>query len=29
MWRGLMGANGSFDAAYVDRSIGKEVRRVP
>jgi len=29
MWRGLMGTNGSFDAVYVDRSTGKEVRRLP
>lgn len=29
MWRGLMGTNGSFDAVYVDRATGKEVRRLP
>jgi hypothetical protein len=29
MWRGLMGTNGSFDAAWVDRATGREVRRLP
>ena len=29
MWRGLMGSNGVFDAVYVDRATGKEVRRLP
>jgi hypothetical protein len=29
MWRGLMGTNGTFDAVYVDRSTGKEVRHLP
>lgn len=29
MWRGLMGSTGSFDAVYVDRATGKEVRRIP
>ncbi len=29
MWRGLMGSDGSFDAVYVDRATGKEVRRFP
>lgn len=29
MWRGLMGSTGSFDAVYVDRATGKEVRRLP
>ena len=29
MWRGLMGTDGSFDAVYVDRATGKEVRRFP
>jgi hypothetical protein len=27
MWRGLMGSDGTFDAVYVDRASGKEVRR--
>lgn len=29
MWRGLMGTDGTFDAVYVDRATGKEVRRFP
>lgn len=29
MWRGLMGTNGSFDAVYVDRATGREIRRLP
>jgi hypothetical protein len=29
MWRGLMGSNGAFDAVYVDRATGREVRRLP
>jgi len=29
MWRGLLGSTGSFDAVYVDRANGKEVRRIP
>jgi hypothetical protein len=29
MWRGLMGTDGSFDAVYVDRATGREVRRLP
>jgi hypothetical protein len=29
MWRGLMGSNGVFDAVYVDRASGREVRRLP
>ncbi|HET9445327.1 MAG TPA: hypothetical protein VFO35_03660 [Steroidobacteraceae bacterium] len=29
MWRGMMGTDGSFDAAFVDRASGKEVRRLP
>ncbi len=29
MWRGLMGSDGTFDAVLVDRSTGKEVRRLP
>jgi hypothetical protein len=29
MWRGLMGSTGSFDAVYVDRASGKEIRRIP
>ncbi|HEX4913433.1 MAG TPA: hypothetical protein VFV51_05735 [Vicinamibacterales bacterium] len=29
MWRGLMGSDGTFDAVYVDRATGKEVRRFP
>ena len=29
MWRGLMGTDGTFDAIYVDRATGKEVRRLP
>lgn len=29
MWRGLMGTDGTFDAVYVDRATGREVRRLP
>ena len=29
MWRGLMGTTGSFDAAFVDRGTGQEVKRLP
>ncbi len=29
MWRGLLGTDGSFDAVWVDRASGREVRRVP
>ena len=29
MWRGMMGTDGSFDAVWVDRANGKEVRRMP
>jgi hypothetical protein len=29
MWRGLLGTNGAFDAVFVDRATGKEVRRIP
>lgn len=29
MWRGLVGTNGTFDAVWVDRASGEEVRRVP
>jgi hypothetical protein len=29
MWRGLLTSNGSFDAVYVDRATGLEVRRLP
>lgn len=29
MWRGLMGTTGVFDAVWVDRASGEEVRRVP
>lgn len=29
MWRGLMGSDGTFDAAMVDRGSGAEVRRLP
>lgn len=29
MWRGLMGTTGVFDAVWVDRATGEEVRRVP
>jgi hypothetical protein len=29
MWRGLLGTNGAFDAVYVDRASGKEIRRLP
>ena len=29
MWRGLLGSTGSFDAVYVDRATGKEIRRLP
>lgn len=29
MWRGMMGTDGSFDAVFVDRADGKEVRRLP
>ena len=29
MWRGLLGTNGAFDAVFVDRATGKEVRRLP
>ena len=29
MWRGMMGTDGSFDAVFVDRANGKEVRRLP
>ena len=29
MWRGLMGSDGTFDAVFVDRATGKEVRRLP
>lgn len=29
MWRGLMGTTGRFDAVFVDRATGKEVRRIP
>jgi hypothetical protein len=29
VWRGLMGTTGSFDAAFVDRGTGQEVKRLP
>jgi len=29
MWRGLLGSDGTFDAVYVDRATGREVRRLP
>ena len=29
MWRGLMGSDGTFDAVFVDRASGQEVRRLP
>jgi len=29
MWRGLLGTDGTFDAVYVDRATGEEVRRFP
>lgn len=29
MWRGLLGTDGTFDAVYVDRATGREVRRFP
>lgn len=29
MWRGLMGTDGTFDAVFVDRATGQEVRRLP
>lgn len=29
MWRGLLASDGSFDAVYVDRATGREVRRLP
>jgi hypothetical protein len=29
MWRGLMGSDGTFDAVFVDRATGQEVRRLP
>jgi hypothetical protein len=29
MWRGMMGTDGSFDAVFVDRANGKEVRKLP
>jgi hypothetical protein len=29
MWRGLLGTNGAFDAVFVDRATGNEVRRLP
>lgn len=29
MWRGMMGTDGSFDAVYVNRATGQEVRRIP
>jgi hypothetical protein len=29
MWRGLMATTGTFDAVWVDRASGEEVRRVP
>jgi hypothetical protein len=29
MWRGLMGTTGAFDAVFVDRATGREVRRFP
>lgn len=29
LWRGLMGTNGTFDAVFVDRATGQEVRRLP
>lgn len=29
MWRGLMSTSGTFDAVWVDRATGDEVRRVP
>jgi hypothetical protein len=29
MWRGMMGTDGSFDAVWVDRASGNEVRRMP
>jgi hypothetical protein len=29
MWRGLLGTTGAFDAAFVDRATGAEVRRLP
>lgn len=28
MWRGLMGSDGTFDAIWVDRGTGQEVRRM-
>ncbi|HWN06380.1 MAG TPA: hypothetical protein VNO53_04380 [Steroidobacteraceae bacterium] len=28
MWRGLLGTDGTFDAVYVNRATGEEVRRV-
>ena len=29
MWRGLMSTDGSFDAVWVNRATGEEVRRIP
>jgi hypothetical protein len=29
MWRGLMGSDGTFDAVWVNRATGEEVRRYP
>jgi hypothetical protein len=29
MWRGLMGTDGTFDAVWVNRGSGDEVRRLP
>jgi len=29
MWRGLLGTTGVFDAVFVDRATGREVRRLP
>jgi hypothetical protein len=29
MWRGLMSTDGTFDAVWVNRATGEEVRRVP
>lgn len=29
MWRGLMTSDGRFDAVWVDRATGKEIRRLP
>lgn len=29
MWRGLMSTDGTFDAVWVNRATGEEVRRLP